>query len=181
MSDINEKELIILRSLKEEWKSTKGLVTENVDLADRVETSLLLHELREDEFIKKASNGYWQLTTKGKSYLASHDGEPEEETIKTTEELLAEELESETPTLSGKVVDGPAPMQDAQRELVEEPKQSQWSLISGFMEELPEQASLVVGKGGASIVVDGSEFQLEREGDVEAVIRAAELYAGKVA
>lgn len=186
MSDsITEIELTVLRSLDQEPKSTKGLMSEIIDLSDRAETSLLLNGLMKDGFIRKASNGYWRLERFGDAYLQNHDGKGEaaqdqetQDHIKTTEELLAEELENESFVL-GEAVDS---IEEASPAIEADSVKSNscWDAVKSLMKDLPGNTSFVIENSSASIVFANSQFSLKQEGDMEAVLRAAELYQGQV-
>lgn len=195
MTDTTDKKLIALRVLAKEWQSSLSLSRSSAHLADRSATSLLLHAMMSKQLVKKNNNGYFSITEKGREYLAEHDEAlpvpevEEEEAVKTTEELLAEELKEEAPLISGTVdVSEVDWVQNSFSEVTEpateeelEMSENAWPLIAGLIKNMPEKTSFVIENNSASIVFAKSRFSLQKEGDIEAVLRAAELYAGKAA
>lgn len=161
----HELKMAVLDALDKEPCSTKALMSTIDGFSDREYVSLFLHDMASHELIRKQSNGYWKCTEAGQGLLAGMD-------IEVKEQLAPAEVTQ--PESEPGLEDQPKPSCD------NPPVSNTWPAIALLRKSMPESASLVIEHDAAFLVFAGNQFELGREGDLEALTRMVECHIGNI-
>lgn len=164
---MQEPKILILEELAKNWSSARRISESNAALADRNTTSLLLHSMSNDGFIKKCTNGYWQITELGREHLQNNGDKKPLELAEDLAEQIAEEFATDGGALGGGVIIGPN-----QNPLVDL-KPDPFDALRVLAELVPSNAMFSIGKD--SIILGSKKYRIEKPGDFEAVMRAEAL------
>lgn len=159
----------IIESLNDEPKSTRGLMRDVVDLVDRAETSLLLHEMSKRKLIWKQSNGYWKVCAE--TTQPAKEVEPVEESSIEDIPVFTKRTGPAITPIEKPIVTEPKP----------QPKGNAWEVIKDIEQIIPDGVRLSIESGAIIVEFAGRLFRASEDGDIEALFRVATLRTDKAA
>lgn len=173
----------VLESLAKEPKSTRSLILEIEELGDRKEASLFMNGLARENLILKQGNGYWRLREAGKVKLNAVEQDKMDKATDYVNGLKAHQMsQSDTVEVAiPKVEPGTICKMNKPIPPILQETSKPWSSVESLKESIPEGASLVIESDGVFMCFAGRKFNVNQDGDIEALFRTASLYSGEVA